>query len=767
MAPKIYTRTLLVLTAIVFSVVGFAQKDCTVPSTFIANYDLEVTPTGTWTQTATLSIATTECKVFKVNMTIGQEYTFKTGCGDGATAAFDTWIAVYNSTGTWITENDDGCETYRSSVTWTATETVGYVEVRGYNSTEFGTFVVAYKSATPVPVVTACKTAPDFDYTISVTGSWLTHPTSPSTVSISANSCIIYKVTGIAPETFYTFKTGCGDGATADFDTWIELYDANGNYLDGNDDACTGWTSLLDWTSPGTYTGTIYVKVKGWSNRSGDYRMAYRSSGTVSDLCKTAPAFDETITPTSSWQTFPATLTETVTITTGACDIYKVTGITASTGYTFKTGCDDGATANFDTFIELYDADGNWLAQNDDGCAAWTSILIWTSPGTYTGTVYVKVRGYNADKTGTYRMAYKQGAAAPPTACLAPPLFNASVTPTPTWAGNSQTLSQNSCYIYQVNAIVGNQYTFKTGCGPAGSVTPTASFDTYMELYDATGNWIADNDDGCEQWRSSLEWIAAGTVTNTTYYVKVRGWNSNNYGPYTVAYSYAAAPPSACKTPPDFDESLTAPTTSWQNGGSDATVSDGCWVYKIKLTAGKTYQFKTGCGDGASAAVGFDTFLELYGESGTWLTQDDDGCKVPASNDYTSKIVWTATTTEYVFLKVRGWSSADYGTFTMAYKDNGTGPDALQLGTGNELTQNQVKVYPNPANQSFTVASEAPLSFTRITISELTGRIVKSWDLDEPLTFMQIESADFAQGVYVISIETSEGWIRKKVSIIR
>ena len=240
MVPKIFTRTLMVLIAMVFSVVGFAQKDCNTPSTFVANYDLEVTPSGTWSQTATLSIASNGCQVLKVNMTIGQEYTFKTGCGDGATAAFDTRIDVYNSAGTsWITGNDDGCESYRSTVTWTATETVAFVNVRGYNSTQYGTLVVAYKNDAPAPVGD-CKTAPDFDYTISVTGSWQTHPASPSTVSLAANECKIYKVTGITPETYYTFKTGCDDGATADFDTWIELYDADGHYLVGTDDACSG-----------------------------------------------------------------------------------------------------------------------------------------------------------------------------------------------------------------------------------------------------------------------------------------------------------------------------------------------------------------------------------------------------------------------------------------------------------------------------------------------------------------------------------------------
>ena len=138
---------------------------------------------------------------------------------------------------------------------------------------------------------------------------------------------------------------------------------------------------------------------------------------------------------------------------------------------------------------------------------------------------------------------------------------------------------------------------------------------------------------------------------------------------------------------------------------------------------------------------------------------------MPSIGDYSSKIEWTATYSGNAYVKVRGYNSNNFGAFRLAYKYAISGPD-VALGTG-ELTANQIKVYPNPANQSFTVVSQAPLSFTRVTVSEFTGRLVKNWNLDQPATSMVIESADFAPGVYILSIETSEGWIRKKVSIIR
>ncbi|MBL7139151.1 MAG: T9SS type A sorting domain-containing protein, partial [Bacteroidales bacterium] len=310
----------------------------------------------------------------------------------------------------------------------------------------------------------------------------------------------------------------------------------------------------------------------------------------------------------------------------------------------------------------------------------------------------------------------------------------------------------------------GNIYTFKLGCedgvGANGDETVGAGFDTFLELYNAAGDWFQSDDDGCESYRSKLVWTATGTI----YYVKVRGYNSSNYGPYTAAYKYTLPP--HCVTPGvgiAQDEILPDPTEAWQTGGTDAIVSGGCYVYKVAVDEDNIYTFKTGCTDGSAA---FDSFLELYDADGDWITENDDGCAVPASGDYSSKIEWTASYTGNAYVKVRGYHSSDYGNFTLAYKHIICGPDVVALATG-EPAKNQIKVYPNPANQSFTVVSKAPVTFTRLIVSEFTGRLVKSWDLEQPATFLQIESTGFAPGVYILSIETSEGWIRKKVSIIR
>ena len=463
-------------------------------------------------------------------------------------------------------------------------------------------------------------------------------------------------------------------------------------------------------------------------------------------------------------------------ITSDACYVYKVEGVKSGQDYIFKTGCattgefgTDDATADFDTWIELYDASGISLASNDDGCSNYTSSLTWTATyGTQLATdiAYVKVRGYNSSKTGTFEMAYQwDDYVAPTIICETPPESDETLPAvTTSWATDAGTIASDACYVYEMTTVAGNIYTFKLGCDDTGDANDdgvTAAFDSFLELYNSTGDWIQSDDDGCEEYRSTITW----TATGTTYYIKVRGYNTNNYGTYLAAYKYAAAP--HCETPPANDLTLTAATTSFQTA-SDAPVtlaSDECHVYEVAVDEDNVYTFKTGCSDGASAA--FDTFLELYDASAVWLAEDDDGCSVPASGDYTSKIEWTATYTGNAYLKVRGYNSSNYGAFTVAYKYVAGGPDVITLGTGTDMAKSQIKVYPNPADQSFTVVSKAPVTFTRLAVSEFTGKLVKSWNLDQPATSLRIESTGFAPGIYILSIKTSDGWIRKKVSIVR
>ena len=123
--------------------------------------------------------------------------------------------------------------------------------------------------------------------------------------------------------------------------------------------------------------------------------LGFYSSG-VQAQCLICPQNDFSINPNSSWQL------QSSSIETGGCKIFKVQVVEGYT-YTFKTGCEDGADANFDTYIELSDSNCIYITYNDDDCDLLSKIE-WVSP--YSGVAYLKVRGYN-DNFGDFTLAYK------------------------------------------------------------------------------------------------------------------------------------------------------------------------------------------------------------------------------------------------------------------------------------------------------------------------------------------------------------------------
>jgi len=117
------------------------------------------------------------------------------------------------------------------------------------------------------PVI--CKTCPEYDYELTPTTTWQTHSSSLS----YANECKIYRIFVGAHENYH-FKTGCGNGATADFDTQLWIFFADCSLLNYNDDGCEDYRSHVS-TKP-VQPANRYVKVGGWEGDHGNYTLAYR-----------------------------------------------------------------------------------------------------------------------------------------------------------------------------------------------------------------------------------------------------------------------------------------------------------------------------------------------------------------------------------------------------------------------------------------------------------------------------------------------------------
>ncbi len=153
-----------------------------------------------------------------------------------------------------------------------------------------------------------CHTCPVYDYQISPNETWQL-----SSSSIDSYGCKNYKFyayTGYS----YTFKTGCGDGATANYDSYLQVLDASCAEVAYNDDGCDGTLSKIEWTpvASGYYT----LKVLGYSSNFGSYTLAY-------NMCYTAPAMPDLISG-------PAVIGE------GTEQSYSIPEVYGATSYTWS-----------------------------------------------------------------------------------------------------------------------------------------------------------------------------------------------------------------------------------------------------------------------------------------------------------------------------------------------------------------------------------------------------------------------------------------------
>lgn len=142
---------------------GYGYATISVPSCLTCpSFDYTISPNTSW-QTHSSSHNADECKIYRVSIVSGNNYTFKTGCGNGATASYDTYLELYNSSCSQITYDDDGCENARSSVTWNANYSgFAYLKVRGFNSTSYGSYSLSYLYSAPCspPTITASSNSP-------------------------------------------------------------------------------------------------------------------------------------------------------------------------------------------------------------------------------------------------------------------------------------------------------------------------------------------------------------------------------------------------------------------------------------------------------------------------------------------------------------------------------------------------------------------------------------------------------------------------------
>lgn len=196
---------------------------------------------------------------FRITLTAGQTYTFSTIL---ATTLTDSTLALRDSTGALIAENDDaiagGNQTW-SEIVYTATSTgIYYLDVGAYDNGETGEYYL-----------TAVGPANDTIAASTATTSTLTVGGAPQFSRVNSLGDHDWYAVQLTAGQSYVFETG--DTGGGDIDTTLAVRGANGILLGFNDDS-NGAYSRVRFTAE--TTGTYYIDIGAWGNTTtGTYQV--------------------------------------------------------------------------------------------------------------------------------------------------------------------------------------------------------------------------------------------------------------------------------------------------------------------------------------------------------------------------------------------------------------------------------------------------------------------------------------------------------------
>jgi hypothetical protein len=302
----------------------------------------------------------------------------------------------------------------------------------------------------------------------------------------------------------WTFYGYAGDTVqvdmwSADFDTYLYLYDPYNSEMAHDDDSGGGTDSLLvsRLYEDGLYT--VYACAFGERATTGAYNVSLTSVGGTAPSTPSGGERDvrqATLSPnTYDYWRFDAMLGEVVTI---------------------EMWSDD-----FDAYLELYDPNGNLLAEDDDSGGDYNAMiadLIIPDTGQYE----IHMRSYTTDG-GDYRVALSFD-----------PNFSGETLP-PYTASGDFSIAYGERVTDALTGRGGHRWAFYGQAGDTVYIRlASRDFDTVVELHDPSLTLLATNDDSSGSTNSYLSYTLPVTGE---YGIVVHGYSSGASGQYSLSLS--------------------------------------------------------------------------------------------------------------------------------------------------------------------------------------------------------------------------------------
>jgi len=235
-----------------------------------------------------------------------------------------------------------------------------------------------------------------------------------------------------------------------------------------------------------------------------------------------------------------------------------------------------------DTYLEIYDSQRNLLSEDDDGGYDYNAkIEILALSGS---NYLVKLKAYGSE-SGPFRIM-------------------SSFTP----LSNAVELRLNSVLPGNLSSGQRQLYSIRTAQAGIYTVETTGDIDTYLEAYDSSYSLIATDDDGGEDYNALIGVFAEA---NNVYYFILRGYNSEESGPYRIAATF---------------EPMTVSNNTSRSTAVALNLGEAASVFFTASDQSRWYVYR------AARAVNFvvqtrgnmDTVLCLYDSNGNLLDENDD-----------------------------------------------------------------------------------------------------------------------------------------------
>lgn len=167
-----------------------------------------------------------------------------------------------------------------------------YVKVENYNASDYGRFYDVGSLTNSNPKVfqivagsgggsTTCNSCPNADEAWNANGNVSVGEWTYKSSSIASGGCYTYKIPLMSSYT-YTFRTS--SPGSANFDTYLYLYDTDCYEVASNDDY-EGTQSSIEYTNTGS-TRMFYLKVAGYGSASGSFTLAVKRECPLPNISK-------------------------------------------------------------------------------------------------------------------------------------------------------------------------------------------------------------------------------------------------------------------------------------------------------------------------------------------------------------------------------------------------------------------------------------------------------------------------------------------------